>query len=742
VRKKLPGLLLIFSCFTHSISCFATHIFGGELLYTYISGNKYAITMTLYGDCAASSTVFNTLYAAIPLINVYNGTINDTAFRLSPKTVGIEVSPVCPSQIGLTSCNGGTLPGVKQFIYTDTITLRDTSAHWRFIFSGDMGGSNTSGRSTSITNIVNPGGGSLIDLEADLNNAMGPNSSPGYSTIPTPFYCVHVLQQYNQGAIDPDGDSLAFNLVPGIDGASGFDVSYISPYTPTDPVATDSAGFGFNPLNGQITFTPGITQRGLVVCAVSEYRGGVLVGTSEREITFVVLNSCTGTPPNLIIDNLEGGKITSTSASGNNVINICAGTPNLSFGISIKNPDGDNIAMSDRALPGASSLTISNNNSPAPSLYFNWATAGTPPGIYTFFVTIKNDHCPISSTQTIAYTINVTGIPTLSDSLLYPTQCVHQAYMQYNLSGGYLPRTLTILSGGTTILTYKDTTGVIKDSLPAGNYTAIASSDPQCTTPAENITITDSGNLPLYPFSVSICHGDSMQPIYFPIAGPGAIITWYDAKNNALTNPPIPNTTAIGTYTWYVSEQYKKCSSLHNLVTAVVHPQPIAVIINLPRTICYGDTMYLEATGGTQYTWSPQEVIYTDMFGKLYTSLFTTVTLTVNVADRYGCTDSTSVTLSNIQPCCNFAYPTAFTPNGDGKNDGFRVIDYGNMQSYDLTVFNRFGQVVFESKDPRQYWDGKFHGVPCELGTYFYYAKGACLTGKSLEYKGDVILIR
>jgi gliding motility-associated-like protein len=739
VRKKLPFFLFIFFFCAHSISCLATHIFGGELLYSNVSGKKYVITLTLYGDCAASSTIFNSLYTATPFITALRGGALVDSFRLQPRVVGIEVSPVCPAQLGNTSCNGGTLPGVKKFVYSDTITLPDTAADWQFIFSGDMGAGYTAGRSTNITNIYP---GTNIQLEADLNNLAGPNSSPTYSTLPTPFYCVNVLEQYNQGAIDPNGDSLAFTLVPGVDGISRANVAYVFPYSEIDPIATDSAGFGFNSLNGQVTFTPSKTQDGLVDCQVSEYRGGVLVGTSEREMTFVVLNNCTGTPPNLAVSNVTGGKITSTSASGKNVINLCVGTPALSFDLTMSNPDGDTTVITDQALPGTSTLLISDNGTPNPSITFNWSTATVPAGIYTFYVTIKNDHCPISNTQTIGYTINITPIPDLSDTMLYPNQCVHQALMQYNLSGGYLPRTVTILQYGNPIKSLTDTSGTIRDSLPAGIYTAIASSDPQCTTLPINIVISDSGTLPVLPLTVIYCKGDSMQPIYFPLAGDSAIVYWFDAKNDLLAAPPIPNTNVVDTTTYFVTEQYKKCASSNNRVTAIVYPLPVASVINIPKTVCYGDTVYLEASGGTQYTWSPKKDVFTNMFGQLCTVLFASETFTVNVADQHGCTDSTSVNFSDIQQCCNFGYPNAFTPNGDGRNDGFRIVTYGNMASYRLSIYNRFGQLVFDSANPREYWDGKFLGVPCDMGTYFYQFKGTCLTGRTETYKGDVTLIR
>jgi gliding motility-associated-like protein len=741
IKNFFSAALLLFFITTCATSR-ASHIFGGELLYTHISGNTYKITLTVYGDCSASADIFNTLYASTPTIYVFNGktTIPDTMF-LNPEELGTEVSPVCPSQKNNTRCNGGSLPGVRKFVYSDNITLPVKSPDWAFVFTGEMNKTLTrAGRSGSITNIVNLSAGTsnvatLIDLEADLNNATDDNSSPVYSTIPTPFYCVNVVEQYNHGAIDPDGDSLAFSLVPAVDGNNGLVVDYIAPYTPTLPLATDSGAFSFNPLNGQITFTPNKTQDGLVVCQVSEYRKGVLIGTSEREMTFVVLNNCNGTPPNLSLENVSGGAIT-----GKNIINICIGTQHLSFGINVANPDGDSLSVTNSSLPGSSTLSIANNNTARPSISFDWATASVVPGIYTFYLTVNNNHCPLASKQTVAYTINVTQVPVFSTRVLAPTQCVHQAYIEFDLHDGYTPRTLSVYQGTHLIKTDIDSTGVVTDSLPAGDFTIITSSDALCFT-SGSLHVSDSGKLPLSAVLASYCIGEQEHAISIPPIGNNAVITWYDAAHNPVYFPPVPDTKVLNTTKWYFTEQYQYCLSDTTPVTAVVRPLPVPGAI-IPETICLGDTVFLTGSGGVQYTWSPRTGILTDKNNKEYIRVLAPVNMQVVVTDQYGCTDSAIIAYKDVQYCCKFSYPDAFTPNGDGRNDGFRVIPYGILTQYQLMVFNRWGQKVFETTDQGQAWDGTFNGMPCDIGTYMYYFKGQCLTGNKEETRGDVILIR
>jgi gliding motility-associated-like protein len=135
-------------------------------------------------------------------------------------------------------------------------------------------------------------------------------------------------------------------------------------------------------------------------------------------------------------------------------------------------------------------------------------------------------------------------------------------------------------------------------------------------------------------------------------------------------------------------------------------------------------------------------MVHFNAMGEPYALVTDPVMLRVKGVDIYGCFNNDSIAYEDIKPCCDFFYPTAFTPNGDGLNDGFRVVPYGNMYDYRLEVFNRWGQRVYLSADPHARWDGTRGGVPCDLGTYFFRFNARCLTGKVEEYHGDVTLIR
>jgi gliding motility-associated-like protein len=100
--------------------------------------------------------------------------------------------------------------------------------------------------------------------------------------------------------------------------------------------------------------------------------------------------------------------------------------------------------------------------------------------------------------------------------------------------------------------------------------------------------------------------------------------------------------------------------------------------------------------------------------------------------------------------CCNvvirgkLVVPNVFTPNGDGRNDGFRALLFSPHRVFSMKIFNRYGEEVFRADKPEAPWDGTFNGQPEELGVYFYLIKVTFdYQGANEElYKGDVTLIR
>jgi hypothetical protein len=86
--------------------------------------------------------------------------------------------------------------------------------------------------------------------------------------------------------------------------------------------------------------------------------------------------------------------------------------------------------------------------------------------------------------------------------------------------------------------------------------------------------------------------------------------------------------------------------------------------------------------------------------------------------------------------------PTAFTPNGDGHNDRLDVFTIGIEKLVFFRIFNRWGQLIYETTDPRKKWDGTFKTVKQPAETYVWIAEGIDKKGGIITRRGQFILIR
>lgn len=93
---------------------------------------------------------------------------------------------------------------------------------------------------------------------------------------------------------------------------------------------------------------------------------------------------------------------------------------------------------------------------------------------------------------------------------------------------------------------------------------------------------------------------------------------------------------------------------------------------------------------------------------------------------------------------CDFEIymPSAFTPNGDGLNDYFGVSNYNKNKLVKLSIYNRWGQLIFQTTDINKRWDGSFKKNPQPMGAYIYYLEMETLHGKAITKKGVITMIR
>ena len=160
---------------------------------------------------------------------------------------------------------------------------------------------------------------------------------------------------------------------------------------------------------------------------------------------------------------------------------------------------------------------------------------------------------------------------------------------------------------------------------------------------------------------------------------------------------------------------------------------------------CIGDSINLVAPAGfNNYSWSPSDGLDNIHAASVLASPEKETVYTCIAEANPGCTVTDSIRV-RIKTICRpgIYFPSAFTPDGNGTNDRFRAIIAGvTPQSWRLAVYNRQGLCVFESKDPSSGWDGKFNGIPQQIGAYLWYCTYQLPGSKPSLQKGTLVLVR
>ena len=246
----------------------ATHIMGGELTYRHLGGNDYKVDLVLYRDCAG-----------IPVNPVESITVQSdncaTFFNASLFLADtVTITTGCANM--LTTCEGGQAPGMEVYYYTDTITIATACDDWRIWWTQCC-------RNGAIMNLANPTTLSSY-LEARLDNVNAPdNSSPVFQELQLPFVCNGVPFCLDNAAYEPDGDSLVYSMTAVYDGNWLNPAPYFSPFSPTDPFPTVN-GLSFDPTTGNLCCTPNAVGAFVVGFQVDEYRNGVYIGGTRRDL--------------------------------------------------------------------------------------------------------------------------------------------------------------------------------------------------------------------------------------------------------------------------------------------------------------------------------------------------------------------------------------------------------------------------------------------------------------------------
>ena len=391
MKRIIQFLTVAIGLFVFAQNAQASHVAGGDLQYQCIGQDSFLVTLNLFRDCSG-------IGAPTAVTLTFNSTCgqNFTQGLTLQNPGGTEVSQLCPTAINNSTCNGGSLPGMQQYIYEAIVVITPPCNTWTMSYS-------LNARNASV-NVTNSSSLNFY-VEATMNSVTDNcNNSPAFTSQPIPYVCANQSVNYNYGVTEPDGDSLVFSISSGFS-AQNTPLPYNTPtYTATAPIP----GITIDPVNGQLTFTPGATLGNfIVVVRVDEYDPvtGQLLGTVYRDIQFVV-QTCSNVIPELDAPGISNFTGTGLQIDSNSV-EVCVGQ-SFSFDIVFSDADqADSVFLTSniaQVLPGATVSIVDGN--PA-VLSVAWTAQPNLGNFLAFAVTAVDDACNVSGLLTVVFDITI-----------------------------------------------------------------------------------------------------------------------------------------------------------------------------------------------------------------------------------------------------------------------------------------------------------------------------------------------
>ncbi|MGI8950490.1 MAG: PKD domain-containing protein [Chitinophagaceae bacterium] len=273
-------------------------------------------------------------------------------------------------------------------------------------------------------------------------------------------------------------------------------------------------------------------------------------------------------------------------------------------------------------------------------------------------------------------------------------------------------------------------------------YTLIASVGKCFSADAINIKIAPYPLLNAGP-DATLCYGSTTQ---LNASITAAFFNWSPTNSllNANSLHPTAGPQSTTAYVLTVTDTLGCPKPVSDTVVVNVIPKVQAFAGN-DTIIVANEPLQLNASGGNSYVWSPTIGMNDPFINNPVVVLAPSVdsiTYTVKVTVPPDCFGIDSIQVIVFKTSPEIFIPTAFTPNGDGRNDILKPIIVGIKQFDFFKVFNRWGQLLYTTSQIGQGWDGRFSGVEQASGTYVFEAQAIDYLGNKIFKKGTVVLIR
>lgn len=698
-----------------SFAAKATHIVGGEMNYTCLGDDRYEITLTIFRDC-------------------FYGDPN--AWFDNPASIGVfDVNNQLLGQILIPLMENDTLSPVLSgdcFVVPPDVCVHTTTYRAEVLLPMLAGGYQLAYqrccRNQTIQNIVDPlASGATYGVTISERALRECNSNPKFKSWPPIYICVNEPIQFDQSATDVDGDSIVYKLCTPLLGASQ---AIPRPQPPTnppyDPVVWVAPTYGLDnmlngipggaplridPLTGILTGTPTTIGQFVVGICVEEYREGEIISTTRRDFQYNV-GLCGRPTAAFFAPEVQCGDLEVTFAN-------------------------QSVESNNFLWQFANDDNTSNNPNPT----FTFPDTGT----YEVRLIIEpNTICADTFERAIQllpatlqpdFDINFTAC---TDTLEVQVSDLSTDSASEIITWNWSLQPTAAFSTEQNPTFYIDTSGQyeVQLRLQAANgcqATFLKPFDAQLV--EENL-----------PDSLVVCLGDAID--LHPNFNPDYRYLW--SPSNDLDDPTLPNPQAMPMsntiYTAQISDADGFCQIERSIAVRVAAPIDTLRAIAEPDTIFGRGEAQLTATFDSNfvYHWFPENSLTANnIFNPLANPTETTV-YQLFVQNEDGCTKETMVTVNVVNLLCEVPFvfiPNTFTPNGDGVNDVFRVRG-NNFDEVYLTVFNRWGQRVFETRSLDQGWDGTFNGEPALPDVYGFYAFVQCFDGSTFQQEGNLTLIR
>lgn len=507
------------------------------------------------------------------------------------------------------------------------------------------------------------------------------------------------------------------NFTTSVTGVPSNIVTISPPMNPPQVGYTPTHGNGSGPWGGGMLGVAGL-------CDTTINAGG---GNTPDEVVYYFLNATAGT---LLFHQTQYNcwinETINVSTGGNCCIqppglNPCPTVTSTSSQTNVTCSGGSN--GSATVVPsGGTSFTYSW----APSGGSNATANGLTAGIYT--CTITNE-CGNSSTQT--FTIDEANPYQLNATVIQPTCGNNNGCIYFDPS-----------PAGTYFYNWPFPTIMIVDSicdLAPGSYDITINSADGCPIDT-TITLTETNSFNVIESISSATCGASDGSISLMIISGAAPFSYSWSTGGSIGN--VLSNVASGNYAVTITDQ-NGCIVTENYTVPQINLFSFDVFPS-SATINPGESIQLNASGAIAYSWSPSASLNcSDCSNPIATPLENTMYVIVG-ENESGCVDTTIVYITIEED--EFLYiPNTFTPDGDEFNHTFQPIysDAFDDLNYELTIFNRWGEVIFQTNNKNIGWDGSYNGVLQPNGVYTYSVQLKRKSNDSVKtYHGHINLLK